>query len=1040
MKNLYHFHPQVVLRTPARPFVLGLDADAVAAALADPEFMEAIYLASPTLHAECSRWQRGELSDPRKVERLRRALARYATRFMSRCTPFGLFAGCSVLAWGAANHLEVRPGQHTRHTRLDMHYLCALAQHLASHPDVQPGLRYLPNTSLYHLGAAVRYIERQYGPDGSCTHQISAIDAAEEVLHVLALAQAGHTLAELAAALHAANPGADAGEIADFLAALHGAQVLVSELEPTVTGDEFFRHLLLVLGRLAAAAPASALPALVDTLARVQAALAQLDAPGVNPVAAYAHIESLLAPLGIAVEAGKLFQTDAQHSLATATGLASLDAALQAPLLEALAVLHRLAPAPGKHRLADFTQRFQARYEELEVPLLEALDTESGVPYAAYGQNRYSALIQDLVLPAVSGASEKAPLTAAQMFLRQQVREAERTGQYSLALTEAALGAYGLEPDPAPLPPSIGVLFRLLAEGQVLLEGAGGSSAVNLLGRFAHAVPDIEALLADVTTHEQACNPGVHLAEISHLPASRVGNLLQRPHCRAFEIPYLAQSTRPAAQQLPVQALTLAVRGGQLMLRDRRTGHRVVPRLSTAHNFEGEVLPVYQLLCDLQTQGLQAQLGIDWKAIVPDARFTPRLTCGPVVLAAATWYLVAADWQALGAAAPAARPAALAALRAAWQLPRFFTLADGDNELLVDADNELLVSVWLDAIQARPSIVLKEFLVEAAAGPVRDAKGRPYVAQGLALLLRQAPCYAPAPAPVLPRGEAVPRDFAPGSEWLYYKLYCGQLMADRVLLTVLSPLAAELQQQGLIDTWFFVRYADPDHHLRVRWHLPDPGRTGDVVRIVGRYLAAVSSTHGVWKIQADTYRRELERYGHRSIAATEALFSYQSQALLAHMAAAEAEGTLPDLWLWGLGAIEELLTACGYSLARKKALTARLAAAFAHEFMLTERRPLDAKYRAQRPLVQQALAAAPLPTPALLAIVQPVCALAAAGELEMPLDDLLASYVHMLLNRVLPAEARLHELVLYDFLHRHYQSCEARQRQAPVLATSAHCP
>jgi thiopeptide-type bacteriocin biosynthesis protein len=1046
MKKLYSFHPQIILRTPARPFMLAITAESVDAALADAAFMEAIYLASPALHTECGKWQRGELTDARKVERLRGTLTRYYIRFTSRCTPFGLFAGCSVLSWGATSRLELRPGQHGRHTRIDMHYLCALAQHLAARPDVQSRLRYWPNTSLYHLGAAIRYIERQYGPTGNCTHQISALDASDTLTQVLILAASGCTLPELAAALLSdeANDSTATADVANFLDALIIAQVLVSELEPTVTGDEFFQHLLAVLRRLATEEPNSALLEIVGTLTAVQQALVLLDAPGTNSAAAYEHISALLTPLGVPVEASKLFQTDAQHSLvagpapevepipdlAASDGPATLATALQGPLLEALTVLTYLSPPPENARLADFTRRFEARYEGQEVALLEALDTESGVPYADYGKNRYSALVHDLVLPEVVPTPRLAPLNAAQQWLRQRLQEARRTGCYCLDLTVADLRAAGLASSTLPLPPSMGVLFRLIGNEQLLIESAGGSSAANLLGRFAHAVPGISALIEELTAHEQAQNPGVCLAEIGHLPASRVGNLLQRPHFRAFEIPYLAQSTRPVAQQLPVQGLTLAARGGQLVLRERHTGRRIVPRLSTAHNFGGDMLPVYQLLCDLQTQGLQSQLGVSWEASTPEVCFTPRLTCGPVVLMPATWRLDSPDWGPLLAAGPTARPAVLAAFRVAWQLPRCFTLADGDNELLVDTDNELLVSVWLDALRTRPSVVLKEFLFDAAASPVRDAAGRPYVAQGLALLLRHAPCYAPtSAAPPEADANAVPRDFALGSEWLYYKLYCGQLVADRVLLDVLRPLAAELQAQGLVDTWFFIRYADPDNHLRVRWHLSAPSQLGEVVRRVGEHLAHISGPHGVWKIQTDTYRRELERYGHRSIGATEVLFGYQSQALLDYMAVADNEGSLPDLWLWGLRAIDELLTAFDYSLSHKVTLLAHLQAAFAQEFSVTKllKQQLDAKYRVQRPAVQQALDHSAAPPAALLAAVQPLRALATAGQLEVPLDELMESYVHMLLNRLLPADARLHELVLYDFLHRHYQACQARQ-------------
>ena len=52
------------------------------------------------------------------------------------------------------------------------------------------------------------------------------------------------------------------------------------------------------------------------------------------------------------------------------------------------------------------------------------------------------------------------------------------------------------------------------------------------------------------------------------------------------------------------------------------------------------------------------------------------------------------------------------------------------------------------------------------------------------------------------------RDFTIGSEWLFYKIYCGYTTADELLKAIIGPLSKRLAQQGLIDNWFFIRYAD----------------------------------------------------------------------------------------------------------------------------------------------------------------------------------------------------------------------------------------
>jgi thiopeptide-type bacteriocin biosynthesis protein len=1019
MTSEYTFHPQLIVRLPLRPYDEAISDVTLHASLQDAQFSEALYLASPVLHAECTRWLRGELIDARKCARLRSALTRYYVRATSRCTPFGLFAGCAVAQWGQHSRVVPELARTTRHTRLDMHYQCALVQRLATYDAIRPHLRYWVNSSLYEWGEEFRYIDYYYA-EGQRINQLSAVAATPYLRRVLAAAPAGPTYSTLLSALMAETT--DPAEAAQYLDSLIDAQVLVAELEPNVTGTPFFDRLLAVLTRLQYQAPTPETTAVLAVLVDVKAQLATLDQQPINAPAAYERLLATLAALQVAPEAGKLLQTDTTPGLAEPPVLA---ATWQPELLQALEVLACLAPAAPPTRLDDFRARFEARYEEREVPLLEALDNESGISYTAYGQSSFSELVQDLVVPASEAPAPAARLTPPQNLLRQRLRQAARDHQYSLdlSLAEMQVGA----PPRLPLPPSLGILFRVVSDGQLLLEPSGGASAVNLLGRFAHANPAVACLISEITQCEQAHNPAVSFAEICHLPVSRVGNLLARPHFRALEIPYLSHSTLPAAAQVRVQDLLLSVRQGQLELRSRVTGQRIMPRLGTAHNFAHEALPVYQFLCDLQSQGLHVQLTLDVSAGASNAKFCPRLTCQRVVLAPATWHLEAADLHALLTTQATERTTQWRLFCQDWQLPRFFVLADGDNELLVDADNELLVTAWLDAVRDQASVQLKEWLFDPATSPARDAAGRPYVQQWLALLLRQGPSYpATRPAFQLPPNPG-PRAFAPGSEWLYYKLYCGQKTADYVLQHHVAPLVQQLGAQGLIDNWFFVRYADPDAHLRLRLHLPVPNQIGVVMQLVGAGLPPLSGQSPIWKIQLDTYQREVERYGSHTMVLTETLFGLQSQAVLPILGA-------PDSWLWGLAAMAELLDACGLALPHKIALLTQLRAAFAQEFALDKhlQLQLDAKYRHARSAIEQAVGAMEEagPSTPLHALGQHLAQLEAQQKLEVVYDQLLGSYLHMLLNRLLPTQPRLHELVLYDFLLRYYRSQQARRGSA----------
>ncbi|TGE21091.1 lantibiotic dehydratase [Hymenobacter metallicola] len=1022
MKQHYQFHPTLILRTPARPFDSTFDTATLESCLQDPAFLEALYLASPDLCQECQKWQRGELTDAKKIEKLLGTLARYYARMMSRCTPFGLFAGCSVVSWGPETRITLDEGANTRHTRLDMHYLCALAYQLSEVEAVKQRILYFPNTSIYQIGEEIRYIEHRFVQEER-VHQISSAAASEYLHQVIEASQKGLTRPALAYLL--AEDEEEVPAALAYIDELIGAQVLVSELEPTVTGVEFYEHLQTVLARLNAAVPDAGLHTLQLALQQVGTLLRQLDQNAVNSAQAYEQIVEHLLPLGIPIQKNKLFQTDSIRGLVAG---ASLDQQMQEQLLRALEVLTHLTPAHKNERLEDFKDRFQARYEGQAVPLLEVLDNESGLRYSNFGKSTYSPLVHDLNVAGQPGKGRALRQNEVQHFMYQKLREADRNRQYSVAITREEV--QGFAPAANPLPPSVPVLFRVLEEGHLLLETVGGSSAANILGRFAHADARIEQVIRDVTRQEQAQNPAVKFAEICHLPVSRIGNILLRPSFRDFEIPYLAQSGLPAEGQIRVQDLTLALQGRQLVLRSRLTNAIVVPRLSSAHNFTHQALPVYEFLCDLQVQGLQPQLGFSWGSVSHYAKFMPRLTFERVILQAASWQLDRSDLHEVLAASAAELPAALLALRHRWQLPRFFTLADGDNELLVDAENLTSVSVWLAAIRPRPSIRLKEFLFAGPASPVRDAAGRPHAHQLVALLVRNSPCYTTQDKTSSSGSIPLPREFSMGSEWLYYKLYCGQKVADRVLVEVIGPLTEELQRRGLIDRWFFIRYADPDNHLRLRLHLPDVHRIGDIVHLVNEYVQPYVSNGYIWKTQIDTYRRELERYGTRSMELSESWFYENSRTVLGTLAETLGDDSATP-WIWGVCQIDELLDAFGLALPEKLALLQALKDSFAQEFGMNKslKLQLDTKYRSFRPALQRALHARELTggslNPDVQRIATEISRLEQRGELDVDRISLLGSYIHMLLNRLIPVDARLHEMVLYDFLHRQYLSQQA---------------
>src|SRR5262249_33208290 len=127
--------------------------------------------------------------------------------------------------------------------------------------------------------------------------------------------------------------------------------------------------------------------------------------------------------------------------------------------------------------------------------------------------------------------------------------------------------------------------------------------------------------------------------------------------------------------------------------------------------------------------------------------------------------------------------------------------------------------------------------------------------------VKSAPAERKAEERTVSAPRPVRRSFPPGTEWAYVKLYTGSSTADRVLVEDVAPVAKEALDSGVTDRWFFIRYADPEWHVRLRFH-GDPRRLrGELLPALERATEPLLADGRLWRVAHDTYEREVDRYG-----------------------------------------------------------------------------------------------------------------------------------------------------------------------------------
>ncbi len=290
------------------------------------------------------------------------------------------------------------------------------------------------------------------------------------------------------------------------------------------------------------------------------------------------------------------------------------------------------------------------------------------------------------------------------------------------------------------------------------------------------------------------------------------------------------------------------------------------------------------------------------------------------------------------------------------------------------------------------------------------------------------------------------RSFIIGDKWLYYKIYTGNKTSDLILIEVIKPMIEKLLKKDIIKKWFFIRYSDPEHHLRIRFFYEGKDKIGEIINIFNKELNWFIENDLIWKVQIDTYQRELERYGVNSITYSEDYFFLDSTMIIELLNLIEGDEGEEIRWLFGLKAIDSLLNAFNYDDESKLNLLEKLKISFGNEFNMSRqlKKQLDIKFRKENnkiidflnPESQLKQLYSPLyeiiRKKELLTkeIAEKIFFLKRKNKLELEVDYLMSSYIHMLMNRLFKSNNRLHEMVIYDFLFRIYKSKCARKRQA----------
>lgn len=283
------------------------------------------------------------------------------------------------------------------------------------------------------------------------------------------------------------------------------------------------------------------------------------------------------------------------------------------------------------------------------------------------------------------------------------------------------------------------------------------------------------------------------------------------------------------------------------------------------------------------------------------------------------------------------------------------------------------------------------------------------------------------------------RKFVPGSEWLYIKIYTGVKTGEKLLLIEIKEIIIDLKKKGMIEKWFFIRYEDPAFHLRLRFLVKDTLFVGSILSMFNVQLNFYIKNHIIDKIQIDTYNRELERYHPHLITFAESIFYIDSECTLELLMKINSHVNEDIRLVSSLLLTDHLLSCCNFSIENKLSFLNKLHEGFKNEFGFNKynMKQFNLKYRLFKEIIEKAFNSDNIEFSFIYSLISEkssrINPLIKSLEEELEnlnvgIDTLLGSYIHMMINRLFLSKNRLYELVTYDFLIRYYSSRIVREK------------
>ncbi|WP_026887551.1 lantibiotic dehydratase [Clostridium beijerinckii] len=819
-------------------------------------FRESILIGSRSLYNTMIDFCEGK--SIRKQEYFLQSIYKYLIRISTRPTPFGLFSGVDFGSYSEEKtDISYSDNKHRKYVRPDIEWLIDVVKFIEKKEYMN--LKYTINDSIFKKGdrAFLLYSTRKE-EDENDVEEIS-VRITEPLENVLKAAKKPIFYNDLKELLINDNQDVSEEKIENYLKGLIENEYLISSLRPPLTIEDQLVYIIAKLDELDIETD------LKNQLLEIREMLYEYMKTGLGEgEELYKSVYDKMKGL---VSAENILQVDMKLNLKEKI----LSTKVIDEMNDLINILLTLS-TPYKNKdsyLKRYKNDYIERYgQDREVELLEMLDNDRGIGapigYAHPQNNRdeYTVLNTEI--------NEKLKRYFSDKYI-DAVKNKKSIIITDKEVKELQLEEYSYNEIPNSL--EINLIIKSNSKDNIdnnlkyyIGPNFGSEHAGKSFGRFSYMMKEATECFNILSKDEleKKISDDYVTCELVYLPSdARIANVSRNIHRSQYELALFINNSMDDDHRLYLDDIVIGLENDRFYAKSKSLNKRLIITMNNMLNIEFAPNSI-KFLHDIEFDGYKTWYEFIWKNIFRDAIYIPKVQYKNFTITPETWIVNKELLKINKKTSFGEFKNAVKIYCKKYDIPQYIYIASLDNRILLNTkDDKSLTILQHEINNSNADIVLNSY-EDDGFNVVTDSEENSYMCE-LVIPLVKRKIKQLKEVSIEKRTNNISslsneRLKVPFDDWLYLKLYGVTSNLEDLIAFYISEYCTEKINNGEINRYFFMRYADPVPHIRLRFNSTSK-QLLDLYPDIKEWLVDLMNKGIINRYTIDSYDREIERYG-----------------------------------------------------------------------------------------------------------------------------------------------------------------------------------